>query len=194
MTVAEERRRLVADTVARIRAVEREKGVSRAALEAVKELLIELAAKRELFPREDFPPPGEGTTSILYRLSEDDDHRFALYLNSAVPGKGTPPHDHTTWAVIAGIVGEEHNRIYERVDDGTVPGEGEVRRNEEITVRPGTGIALMPDDIHSIHVTGDEPTLHFHMYGLALEQLTERIAFDVERGTYKVFPPHRDIR
>jgi hypothetical protein len=52
----------------------------------------------------------------------------------------------------------------------------------------------MPDDIHSIHVVGASPILHFHMYGLGLEHLTGRIGFDTSRGTYKVYPPHRDIR
>ncbi len=194
MTVAEERARAVAETVARIRAVERERGVVRAALDEIKALLIELAARRVLFPWSDFPPPGEGEGSVLYRLSEDEDHRFALYLSSARPGKGTRPHNHTTWAVIVGIEGDEHNRFYERLDDGSVPGRGEVRQSGERTVRPGTGVCLMPDDVHSIHVDGPQPTLHFHMYGLALEQLAGRIGFDVQAGTYEVFPPHRDIR
>jgi predicted metal-dependent enzyme (double-stranded beta helix superfamily) len=193
MTITEVRSRAVAMAVARAREAEREEGVSQAALGRIKQGLLDLAAEKHLFPFSDFPPSKSGD-SILYRLSEDQDHRFALYLSSAWPGKGTVPHNHTTWAVIVAIAGEEHNRLYERVDDGSVPGRGEVRQTSAFVVRPGTGISFLPDEIHSIHVMGDEPTLHLHMYGRGLEQLTERIGFDVENGTYRVFPPHRDIR
>lgn len=195
MSRARQRADAVAGAVTEARAAERELGVSRAALERVMRSLIALAAQRELFLPEDFPPPASASDdSILYRLSEDEDHRFALYLSAALPGKGTVPHNHTTWAVIVAVAGEELNRLYERVDDGSVPGRGEVRQTGEFVVRPGTGICFLPDDIHSIHVAGDEPTLHFHMYGRGLEQLRERIGFDVDNGTYKVFPPHREIR
>lgn len=195
MSGAQQRAGAGAEAVTVARAAERDLGVSRAALERVMRSLIALAARRELFPPEDFPPPASaGDDSILYRLSEDEDHRFALYLSSARPGKATVPHNHTTWAVIVAVAGEELNRLYERVDDGSVPGRGEVRQTGEFVVRPGTGICFLPDDIHSIHVLGDEPTLHFHMYGRGLEQLRERIGFDVDTGTYKIFPPHREIR
>ncbi len=51
----------------------------------------------------------------------------------------------------------------------------------------------MPDDIHSIHVLGDQSIMHLHMYGKALEEMTERVAYDRENGTYAVFPAHREI-
>jgi hypothetical protein len=43
-------------------------------------------------------------------------------------------------------------------------------------------------------VEGSQPILHFHMYGVGLEHLYGRIGFDMEKGTYTVYPPHRDIR
>ena len=56
--------------------------------------------------------------SCLYRVSEDPDHRYALYVNSSLGGHGTPAHNHTTWAVIVGITGEELNRFYDRSPEG----------------------------------------------------------------------------
>ena len=49
-------------------------------------------------------------------------------------------------------------------------------------MQPGAPIAFLPDDIHSIHVTGSQPTLHFHLYGQPLETLTGRVAIDPETG------------
>ena len=105
----------------------------------------------------------------------------------------TPPHDHTTWAVIVGIQGEELNRLYERTDDGSVPGRAQVRGVGQRVVGAGDGIAFMPDDIHSIHCVTEAPTLNFHMYGRSLEDLPNRKAFNMKEGTYKVFPANPNI-
>lgn len=192
-TIAQQRADAVAQTIASIREIEAQKGVTREALEDIKAAMIGLAKRAELFPRAVFAPPGGAPRDRLYRISEDPDHRFALYLNSAKPGTETPPHDHTTWAVIAGVEGEEHQKIYQRTDDGATAGEGTVELAREFTITPGAAIAFMPDDIHSIHVLGDQSIMHLHMYGKALEEMTDRVAYDREAGTYATFPAHRDI-
>ena len=192
--VKEQRNAEIAKTIARIRAIEQEKGVSRETLEDIKAVMLELAARKELFPDEDFPPDAnERGYFPVYRLSEDDDRRFALYMSTSIGVKDVPPHDHTTWAVIAGVQGEEENRFYERVDDGSVEGKGELRRSGGETVRPGTGVTLMPEDIHSIHPRNEAPSLHLHMYGMSLENLPNRLTFDMEQGTCKVFPASPNI-
>ncbi len=191
-SIAERRKAAVSEAVAEIREIEAHRGVSRESLTSVKEVLLELAAKRELFPEEDFPSAsGE---PLLYLLSEENDHRFALYLSTGLPGRSSPPHNHTTWAVIAGIDGEEENRVYERLDDGSVPGKGQVKVREKFVVKRGTGICFMPDDIHSIHVVSDVPTRNFHMYGRSVEHLPERIKFDIDEGSYAVYPASPGIR
>jgi rhodanese-related sulfurtransferase len=131
----------------------------------------------------------EGKHGEIYRLSEDADRRFALYASAGRPGKSQPPHNHTTWAAIAGVHGEEHNVFYARVDDRTVPGRGTLRRTGERVVRRGGSCAFLPDDFHTIEVTGDVPSLHLHMYGRSLEDLPGRIAFAHDGGgDYAVFP------
>lgn len=183
-----ERDREVAAAVADIRAIERRDGVTRASLEKIRDRLAALAARTDLFGTEDFPPPegGGDRRSCLYRLSEDPDHRFALYVNSSLGGYGTPAHNHTTWAVIVGVSGDEQNRFYERTDDGGV------RETGRFVVSAGTGVAFMPDDLHSIHI--EAPLLNFHMYGLALEQLHRREYYKPEDRRWQVFPAHSDIR
>ena len=174
----------VAATIDRIRAIEAAEGVTRASLDKMKAELLGLAAQEHLFPSQVFPPPAPGQKGAnRYLLQEDAGNRFALYLNALNPGNQTKPHDHTTWAVVVAVDGQELNKVYERTDDGSDPDRCALRVREEIMVEPGRGIALMPEDIHSIHTTGDRPTRHLHMYGLALEKLDNRRAFDAETGT-----------
>ena len=189
-----ERNNAVAGAISEIRGIEAERGVNPEALDAIKGVLLQLADRRELFPQDDFPVGEDDGNSVVYRLSEDDDHRFALYASTGLPGKGVHPHNHTTWAVIVGVHGDEHNIFYERTDDGSEPGIGELRQTGEFTVSFGYGVTLMPDDIHSIDVTGEEKTVHLHIYGLALEQLRERVMYDTRAGTYKVAPAPQNIK
>jgi len=183
----EVRRHEIASAVADVRAIEARDGVGRESLEKIKQRLIRLAARKDLFSADDFPPPplGGKKNSCLYRVSEDDDHRFALYVNSSLGQYGTPAHNHTTWAVIVGVTGDEQNHFYDRADDG-------VREKGRFVVRQGTGVAFMPDDLHSIHI--EAPVINFHMYGLALEQLFRREYWHAGERMWKVFPPHSDIR
>lgn len=173
-----------------VRAIEVAQGVTRQSIADMRDVLIELAKRRDLFPLEDFPPP-EATTerrNALYRLSEDADHRFALYAQLSMGGTNSPAHDHTTWAVIVGMEGKELNRLYDPAD------EGGVAEKDQFVVEAGTGLALMPDDLHSIHIDGSEPVLNFHMYGLALEQLENRRYYKPETGEWKHFPASEGIR
>lgn len=196
MGVNRERDTAVARAVDRVRSIVAAKGETPEALDLIVDVLGGLAERADLFTFEDFPlpEPGSGVENCLYRLSEDPDHRFALYVNVSRPGKSSAPHNHSTWAVVVGVRGEELNRLYRREDDGSVPGRASVVRTGEVNVTPRSGIRFLPEDIHSIHVEGSEPILHFHMYGRGLEQLTGRIGFDTASGTCKVYPPHRDIR
>ena len=189
-SVAVQRRDAVSRTIGRIRQVVARLGITRAALQDIKALLLELAARRELFPRGEFPL--SGGKSVIYRLAEDADHSFALYMSCGVPGKRTPPHDHTTWAVIAGVEGDELNFFYERADDRSAAGKGTLRKTGEEAVRPGAGVTLLPEDIHHIE-TGATPNLHLHMYGRSLEHLPDRVQYNVAEGTYKVFPANPNI-
>jgi predicted metal-dependent enzyme (double-stranded beta helix superfamily) len=168
-------------------------GVTRPVLAQMTAELEKLAKKTELFSRADFPPP-EGPTNMLYEIAGDPDGQFTLYVSSANKGKETPPHNHATWAAIVGIAGEELNKLYTRRDDGTNNDAADVTLDREHTVKAGNPISLMPDDIHSIHVLSDEPTLHLHLYGRRLADLKDRLQFDIESRKAKFFPPNPNIR
>ena len=181
------RKKEIEAAVADVRQIEKNDGVTRASLEKIKQRLMRLAARQDLFTARDFPPPEPGgkRNSCLYRIAEDKDHRFALYVNSSLGNYGTPAHNHTTWAVIVGVTGEELNRFYDRTDAG-------VDEKGNAVVRQGTGVAFMPQDLHSIHIQA--PVINFHMYGLALEELHHREYYKADERAWKVFPPHTDIR
>jgi rhodanese-related sulfurtransferase/predicted metal-dependent enzyme (double-stranded beta helix superfamily) len=181
MANAELRAQAVAKLIGRVRAIEASEGTTRASLEKIKAELIALASRSELFPPEHFANiPGRAGT--IYHLAEDADGRFALYGSAGVPGKAQPPHNHTTWASIAGVYGDEHNVFYERIDRGETPGEGRLRRTHELTIQRGNACAMLPDDFHTIEVTGRADSLHLHLYGKTLEDLPERITFPSSTG------------
>lgn len=183
MDVKAARTAAVAAAVGRVRDIETRMGVTREALDAIKAELMNLAGQEHLFPSAEFPPPPNGEKgSNRYLLREEDNHRFALYLNALNPGNETKPHDHTTWAVVVAVDGQELNKVYKRLDDGSDPDRCEIVLDHEVMVEPGRGICLMPDAIHSIHTTGTRPTRHIHMYGLALEKLDGRKAYMAETG------------
>jgi rhodanese-related sulfurtransferase/predicted metal-dependent enzyme (double-stranded beta helix superfamily) len=181
MAVIEQRARAVEELIKRVRAIEMRDGVTRASLETIKAELIALASRTELFPAQHFSnAPGRAGT--IYHLAEDRDGRFALYGSAGMPGKAQPPHNHTTWASIAGVFGDEHNVFYERTDRGETPGEGRLRKTSELTIRRGNACAMLPDDFHTIEVTSKEESLHLHLYGKTLEDLPDRITFPSSAG------------
>lgn len=161
--------------------------ISRERLDRIKAVVTQLAQREELFPREQFPL-GPNNAPRVYYLGQDSDGSFAIYASAGAPGKKQPPHNHTTWAVISGIYGEEHNVLYRRVRDDALEATGEV------TVRRGNAVSLLPDDVHTIRVVGNEYSLHLHVYGRSLERLPNRVTFESERGGQsKPFPANPNI-
>ena len=161
-------------------------------LNSIKQRLLLLATHKNLFNAETFPvKEGDGTSS-LYLLSEESDHTSALYVVSELKGNMSPPHNHTTWAVIVGIEGEEINKFYKFSSPPKDDGKAKIQEYASTTVAEGNGITLMPDDIHSIHCLTEASTVNFHFYGKSIEHLPNRKAFNMQLGTYKTFPanPH----
>ena len=193
MTIIEQRNQAVAEAVDRVRLIEQQNGVNYEALGNIRNELIELTQDKELFPRSSFPITDDGGSAV-YRISEDSDHRYALYASVGAAGKSVPPHNHTTWAVIVGVYGDELNRFYERTDDAYKEGYAELEETGSFVVRHGNGVVFLPDDIHAISTDDSEPTVHLHMYGLALDHLHERLVFDQAGKTVKTMSIRADIQ
>jgi rhodanese-related sulfurtransferase/predicted metal-dependent enzyme (double-stranded beta helix superfamily) len=186
MNLHQERAAAVRRLVDEARQVEKA-GVTAANLEKIGALLSTLAGRAELFPQDEFPLGPDGG---IYRLSEDPDHRFALYASAGGPGKKVPPHNHTTWAIIAGVHGAERNVVYDRLDNGARADVVQLREApaKEKTLRRGDVICYLPDDFHHIETpAGSGNALHLHFYGLSLECLPDRVSVDMATGAAKRF-------
>ena len=123
------------------------------------------------------PEQGFGT----HLLHEEADHSLAAFIFSWLPGRGTPPHDHRTWAVVVGIEGVETNIDWRRLDDGSRPGYAEIIENGKHTLGPGDLVTLTGEKIHTVCNDGDEVTVSLHIYGKHINY-TGRTQFDPENN------------
>lgn len=126
----------------------------------------------------------QGFTAHL--LHEEDDHTLAVFAISWLPGRGAPPHNHGTWAVVAGVDGMEKNVFYKRLDDASRPGYADVVWNGEKTFGPGEVVCFMPHELHTVTNETDQVTVSLHIYGRHLNY-TGRSQFDIENGTETPF-------
>ncbi|CAM9271722.1 unnamed protein product [Phaeothamnion confervicola] len=171
----------VRQAIEAVRAIEAQHGITREALDRIKPELVKLASRTDLFPPESFGNlPGRPGT--IFHLAEDPDGRFALYGSAGAPGKAQPPHNHTTWACIAGVYGDEHNVFYDRVDDRPAESQARLVKTGELTVVKGNACAFLPDDFHTIEVVNGRESLHLHLYGKTLEDLPGRVYFGGSAG------------
>jgi predicted metal-dependent enzyme (double-stranded beta helix superfamily) len=181
--IAARRSELVTRSMDSVREIVGGRGVSRDTLAEVKDILVAMTREPELFAEGDFPTPTPEEVAKIYLLSDRSGGEFSLYLISVLPLGPSPIHDHGTFAVIAGMAGEEENVVYRRVDDGSAPGKATVEEDFRVVLRNGDAIAFLPEDIHRIDVVSETPTRHFHLYGKGFDQQTERLEFDPVTGT-----------
>lgn len=110
-------------------------------------------------------------------LHEEADHQLAVFVASWLPDRGTPPHDHGTWAVIAGLEGRERNSFWRRLDDRSRPGYAEIVKTGERTFGRGDVLAMPAGAIHSVWNDSDRVAVSLHIYGRHVNH-TQRSRFD----------------
>jgi predicted metal-dependent enzyme (double-stranded beta helix superfamily) len=113
----------------------------------------------------------------VHLLHEEENHDLAVFVLSWLPDRGTMPHNHKTWAVVAGIEGKEHEVEWKRMDDGSKSGHAELEKRRELTMGAGDVTVCMPESIHSVWNTGDKLSLSLHTYGRHIN-FTGRSEFD----------------
>lgn len=116
----------------------------------------------------------------VHLLHEEADHSLAVFVVSWLPHRGAPPHDHGTWAVVAGVDGPEKNEFFERRDDRSRAGYAELEKVGEKVFRVGDVLAMRRGQIHSIWNDSDAVSISLHVYGRNIQH-TGRSQFDVAR-------------
>jgi len=108
--------------------------------------------------------PGE---ELVYELDVSRPDSAALYLISDGVGVVSPPHEHTTWAIIVGLAGQEMNQIYNVLDSASKT----VQQSKVITVGKNDTLTMKSKEVHGTVSIGQEATFHLHLYGCSLDSL-----------------------
>jgi predicted metal-dependent enzyme (double-stranded beta helix superfamily) len=171
--------------VGELRAITARTQDARAIIERVQPLLLDLAsAGTWLAPAHYTCDEEQGFGAHL--LHEEADHTLAIIVGAWLPGRGAPPHNHGTWALVAGVEGVESNAFWTRMDDGARPGHAELRCRGHRPLGPGEVIAFQPDTIHSVVNETERISLSLHVYGMHVNH-AERSRFDPEARTERAF-------
>jgi predicted metal-dependent enzyme (double-stranded beta helix superfamily) len=101
---------------------------------------------------------------LAYELDVSVNGSAALYLVSDGVEVVSPPHLHTTWAVILGIAGHEINQIYNVLD----PVSRTAQLSKVIVVSKDDVITMASDHVHGTVSMRPEATFHLHPYGCSL--------------------------
>lgn len=175
----------VADYVSDIRAIVGEETDTRRITDRIRPLAMRLAAAPGWITDEHRKcdvAQGFG----VHLLHEEDNHDLAVFLISWLPDRGTLPHNHGTWAVVAGIEGQEQEVQWERLDDGSKPGYAKLERGGETVMTAGGSSTCLPDDIHSVWNVGDDISMSLHTYGRHINH-TGRSEFDPDTSEERPF-------
>ena len=122
----------------------------------------------------------------VHLLYEQPDHDLAVLVVNWLPDRGAPPHDHGTWAVVAGVEGVERNISYARTDDRARPDNARLEIKKETDAGPGDLICMKTGGIHEVRNLSGKTAISLHTYGRHLNH-TGRSQFDAETGAVKEF-------
>lgn len=122
----------------------------------------------------------------VHLLHEEPDHSLAVILVNWLPGRGTPPHDHGTWAVVAGIEGVERNVRYKRIDDASRANYAELEVEQDFNANEGELVCMKTGGIHKVTNETDRMTLSLHTYGRHINH-TNRSQFNLDTNERKEF-------
>jgi predicted metal-dependent enzyme (double-stranded beta helix superfamily) len=123
----------------------------------------------------------DGTTGI-HQLHEEPDHSLAVFVVAWPPGRETSPHEHRTWAVVAGLDGWETQHRWKRLDDGSKAGHAELVHDGSERIDSRTIVTLATDAIHSVHNDSGAISVTLHVYGMHPDY-TGRLGFNPREQT-----------
>ena len=147
----------------------RTQGLAEAALlgEAV-DLVKRLVLMKHNWLRAHMTVPGATPEQSRRKLHEEPDHSLAVVVVAMNPGESTAPHDHGTWAVIAGLLGAETNHWWKRADGDAVEPAGAE------PVDASTIVTIPSGAIHSLHNESNAVSVTLQVYGTSLDLTQHR--------------------
>ena len=129
-------------------------------------------------------PDAERGVHVLY---DDPDLGFQVLAHINAQARVSPPHDHgASWAIYGQATKYTDMTEWERVDDGSDPGRGEVRQEKKYRLTPGHAGIYADGKIHSIDYPDDARFVR--VTGTNLDEIN-RIAFDRDTGAVKQMGP-----
>jgi predicted metal-dependent enzyme (double-stranded beta helix superfamily) len=165
-----------------IAAIDRSAGNVAALTERMREPLSRLVARPDLLA---LGVPREGNNVALSQYLYLDD-QMSILLFQVPKGKTIPPHDHGIWESLFVYRGRIKHTVYERADDGAVPGFAELRVIDDRVLERGEGTVVAPPaDIHSFTALADDT------FGLTVvngSYKPDRHYYQPEEKTYLIRP------
>lgn len=160
-------------------------------VEALKPAFSRLLAADGWLPSEYASPDetsGMGGGIGQYAIYRAEDGSLTLFSLVIPAGASTPVHDHLAWGLIGVYRGEQAEKIYARLDDGSDDEHAELAVAKELHVRQGDFYALLPptDDIHYVTTVSETASVSIHL--LANDTACVwRHKFDPAQGTVAAF-------
>lgn len=133
-------------------------------------------------------PDPERNHAGRYVLHEEPEHGLTISIVTWKAGDQTPPHDHGTWSVVAGLDGAETHQLWKRVDDATVAGRAELVPGEAQPIDPAHIAALASDAIHSVHNESGAASVTLQIYGRNVDH-TRHNRYDPARRSVEPYDP-----
>ena len=109
------------------------------------------------------PPSQPGPAMTRHVLHEEPDHSLALFVVTSRAGQRNEPHDHGTWAVIAGLDGWETHCFWKRT------GGDEVEPAAKGRLDAATVVTVPSDAIHSLTNDSDAAAVTLQLYGMNVD-------------------------
>ncbi len=100
---------------------------------------------------------------LLYR---SQDHSLTIFSLVIPPGSSTPIYDHQSWGLVGLYKGKQEKTVYQRVDQGNIPGHAQLEVVAVQQLKAGDIYQLLPadNDIHTVKTTTQfAPSISIHV-------------------------------
>lgn len=120
---------------------------------------------------------------LAHTLYQNQDNSLCVMMTAWNPNCGALPHNHSTWAVVTAVYGEDVNTLWDIKGDLT-SGQVNISPNKKIICKEGEFIFLKANDFHSVHNHTNDVAISLQVYGRN-PNTTNRVNIDPQTGIVK---------